>query len=249
MRDIPPAFLILLKRKDFKSPKDLKSDAVKNINLFYNIRMFFKNRKQAGQLLAEKLGKYKNCKNCIVLGLPRGGAITGYEIAKKLKLPFNILVVRKIGAPMNAEYAIGAISETGIVVWSEKEKVLVDLYQKEIQAVVQYEKKRIEKYQANFRQYKKFPQLKNKVVILADDGLATGLSMRAAILSCQKENPQKIVSAVPVAAKDSVEVIQQMGVELIGLNITENFMAVGQFYQDFKQVEDEEVEKLLKSIR
>lgn len=205
--------------------------------------MIFKNRIEAGQKLAEKLGAYKNKKDAIVLALPRGGVVLGAEIAKILDLPLDIIVPRKIGHPENPEYAIGAITETGEGIFNEAERARVD--PKWLEGEIEKEKKEAQRRLKTYRGDRPPLNLKNKTVLIIDDGIATGLTMRAAIVSVRAQNPKKTVVAVPVSAQDSAETIKKEADDLVVLNTPLFFGAVGAFYENFPQTEDEEVVRLL----
>ena len=204
----------------------------------------FKNRRDAGQQLAKSLEKYKNAQNVILLALPRGGVVIADEIAKKLNLPLDIVVPRKIGAPGNPEYAIGAITETGEGIFNEEEirKIDKEWLKKEIEKEKQEAQRRLRVYRGD----KPAVNLKDKIVILVDDGVATGLTLKAAIKSVRQKKPKKIVVAVPVGASDSIEEIKKEVDEVVCLYTPLFFGAVGQFYEEFGQTEDEEVIEIMK---
>ncbi len=205
--------------------------------------MTFKDRREAGKKLAEALVEYRNSKDAILLALPRGGVVVADEIAESLNLPFDIVVPRKIGAPANPEYAIGAITETGEGIFNEKEIEDIDKewLKKEIEKEVKEAQRRLKTYRGG----KPPIDLKNKIVILIDDGIATGLTLLAAIKSVKKQNPEKIIVAAPVGAKDSVAIIKKEVNEVVCLYAPTFFGAVGSFYEEFGQTSDEEVIQIL----
>lgn len=205
--------------------------------------MIFKNRTDAGLKLAEKLEKYKDVPNTVVLALPRGGIVVGYEVAKILNLPLDIVVPRKIGAPGNPEFAIGAVTESGEVILNEEVLGISDEY---LKTEVEKEKQEAERRLKLYRGGRPPLDLKNKTVIISDDGLATGLTMRAAIATAKKLGAKKIVVAIPVAPPDAVELIKKEVDEIFYLDASPLFGAVGAFYQEFGQTTDEEVIDLLK---
>lgn len=208
--------------------------------------MLFQNRQQAGKLLAKELKKYlSDNQNLLILALPRGGAPVGFEIARTLKAPLDVIVCRKIGAPGNPEFAIGAISEAGGLFLN---KQIIDAYgisQKYINDAIAAEQEKIRAYQKKFRSGESLIFLKNKVAIITDDGAATGMTMKAAIDAIRKLKPQKIIIALPVASPDTAQELRQLSDEIVILKTPSNFHAVGQFYEDFAQVETEEVKNLL----
>lgn len=208
----------------------------------------FKNREEAGKLLAEKLVSFKGG-NTIVLAIPRGGVVVGKVIAGFLGCPLDILVVKKLGAPGNSELAIGAVAPNGVVYWDE---VIVgsvgadEEYKNEELRIKNEELKEREEY---LRGGKGPLELDGKTVVLTDDGVATGATTIAAIRAVRNMEPKKVILAVPVIAGDTVEKIKKEVDELIYLEAPWDFYAVGQFYEEFGQVEDDEVKKLLKVTR
>ena len=201
--------------------------------------MQFRNRLDAGKQLAEKLSAYKNKKDVIVLGIPRGGVEVAFSVAKALKAPLSVVVTKKIGHPFNPELAIGAVSPDNYIIdedYKDKEGYAKKAI-KELNAEI---KKRYNLYTKG-----KLPQLKNKIVVVVDDGLATGHTMLAAIKYVRSKSPKKVIAAVPVAARDSFEKVKKIADEVICLHVPIFFSAVGSFYQEFEQLEDEEVKKYL----
>ena len=205
--------------------------------------MLFRNRIQAGKQLAGKLSAYKNKKDVIILGIPRGGVEVAFSVAKALKAPLSVVVTKKIGHPFNPELAIGAVSPDNYIIdedYRDKEG---------------YAKKAIKELNAEIKnRYKlytegKLPQLKNKIAIVVDDGLATGHTMLAAIKYVKSKNPKKVIAAVPVAAQDSYEKVKSIADEVICLHVPIFFNAVGSFYQEFEQLDDEEVISYLKESK
>ncbi|MBI5077983.1 MAG: phosphoribosyl transferase [Candidatus Yonathbacteria bacterium] len=203
----------------------------------------FKNRTEAGKKLAALLVNYKGS-NAIVLALPRGGVVIGKEIARELNLPLDIIVTRKIGAPGNDEYAIGAIDILGNGVFGTGEKELVD--KKWLENKITAEKKEAERRWVAYRTGRGSLDLKGKTVIIVDDGIATGLTMQAAALYAKQIGAEKIVVAIPVASSESVRNIKNMA-EVRVLETPLFFSAVGEWYEDFPQVSDQEVVAALSS--
>lgn len=209
--------------------------------------MVFADRAQAGKLLAESLKKYVN-KNVIVYALPRGGVVIACEVAKKLKAPLDLLIVRKISHPINREYAIGAISENGQTVFNEAETETIS--QDWIEEEIHNQKTEIERRQLIYRDGKSALPATGKIAIIIDDGIATGLTMKAAIKELKNQNPQKIVVAVPITPPDVAEILKIQSDEFISLEIPKNFLgAVGAYYAYFPQVSDEEVINLIVDSR
>lgn len=200
--------------------------------------MIFRDRQDAGKQLAEKLMKFRG-DNPIILAIPRGGVVVAREIAIALKAELNLIIPRKIGAPYNPELAIGAVTEDGSTILDQdlitylnvSEKYIESERQKQINEI----KRRIEKYRV------KELKLKGRIVILIDDGIATGSTMLAAIKSVKNQEAKKIVLAVPVAPPETIEKMKKEVDEIICLYTPEFFNAVGSFYQHFEQTTDEEV--------
>jgi putative phosphoribosyl transferase len=211
--------------------------------------MIFKDRSEAGQKLAEKLKIYQDKKDTIILALPRGGVVVAYQIAQRLNLPLDLVVPRKIGAPDNEEYAIGAITETGEGIFNEEIIKALGISQAYLKQKVAAEKKEAQRRLLTYRQGNKPLDLKNKTVILVDDGIATGLTMQAAIKSLKKQKIKKIIVASPITAIDSLQTIQKNVDQVIYLDAPPDFAAVGQFYQIFDQTTDQQVIDLMQKSR
>lgn len=208
--------------------------------------MIYKNRQQAGQKLAEKLNEFKGQKDTIILALPRGGVVTAFEIAKELNLPLDLVVPRKIGAPENEEYAIGAITETGEGIFNQEAIDSLRIPKSYLDNKIVEEKKEAQRRLKKYRQDRPPLNLENKIVIIIDDGIATGLTMQAAIKSVKEKKARKIIVAVPVSAKDSIIAIEKEVDKIICLQAPIFFGAVGAFYENFGQTTDEEVIELMK---
>lgn len=207
--------------------------------------MLFHDRRDAGKQLAVRLQGYKNQKEAIVLGLARGGMVTADEVASALGLPLNVVVVRKIGAPNNEELALGAIAEIGEGVFNEQLIGLLGVSPSYLQREVARQKKILAERLALYRGKAPAPDLKGKTVILVDDGIATGASMRVAIESLLSAEIEKLVLAVPVAAPDSLRKLESLVDEVVCLSKPTFFEAVGAFYRVFDQVSDDEIIALL----
>ena len=198
----------------------------------------FADRIDAAKQLAEKLSSFKG-ENVVVLGLPRGGVPVAAEVARALGAPLDIIIVRKLGAPGDPEFAIGAISEGG-------EEVLEREVENEyLESEKKTQQERIRAYAEKFRRDRGMLDLSGKTAVLVDDGIATGATMRAAIKAAKGRGASRVIVATPVAAPDTIERIKQEADEVVVLEKPAYFMAVGQFYADFPQVSDEEVVRLL----
>ncbi|MBU1034410.1 phosphoribosyltransferase [Patescibacteria group bacterium] len=205
--------------------------------------MLYKNREEAGTKLAERLKNFSGKTDVLLYALPRGGVVVADEVAKALGIPLDVIVTRKIGAPSNEEYAIGALAETGEVVWNEAEYKAND--PKKIEEIVEAEKKEAKRRIDVYRKGRPSPSFEGRTVIIIDDGIATGLTMKAAVLVARHQKAAKIIVAVPHGAKESIAELRQDGVEVVALEEPEWYGAVGQFYSDFPQVEDKEVNYIL----
>ena len=209
--------------------------------------MPFRDRRDAGEKLGSRLAKYREREDVLVLALPRGGVVTGHAIARILKCPLDVLIVRKLGFPGRAELAVGAVSETGSV-WLNKD--IIDAYgisegyiQGEISRQMEETRRRASVYRAG----RAMSSLTGKTVILVDDGVATGATMMAAIATLRNEGLARLAAAFPVASIEAREEIRKMVDDLVCLSAPLDFMAVGNYYQDFRQVTDEEVVSLLRT--
>lgn len=208
--------------------------------------MYFEDRIDAGEKLARKLLKYKNDTDVIVIGLPRGGVPVAFEVSQTLNAPLDIVCPRKIGAPMNKEYAIGAITETGEGILNQNVIEQMHIPQSYLDEEIAAQKKEARHRLDAYRSGMPPRNLSNHTVIIIDDGLATGSTMKAAIRSIKSEGAKKVIVAVPVAPPDSIEEIGKLVDEIICLEAPVFFQAVGQFYSDFSPTEDDEVIQLLK---
>lgn len=205
----------------------------------------FRDRKEGGAQLALKLTDYEDREGVLVLALPRGGVVTGYEVASHLKCPLDVLIIRKLGFPGQPELAIGAVSETGTVVLNESIISTYGVPEEYIQGEISRQKVVIRRRVDLYRKGQGIPDLKGKIIILVDDGAATGATMKVAISTLKVEGIEKLIAALPVAPPETAEELRQMADELICLETPYDFMAVGSYYQDFTQVTDEDVVKIL----
>lgn len=211
--------------------------------------MFFSDRDQAGQMLAGKLAESLdsslNSSEFLILAIPRGGIVIGHQIALKLGLPLDILVTKKIGAPHHSELAIGAVGSVGQPILDEALVKKTRASQDYLNQMVVKIQKEIINDEAQWRAGRAPLSLKDKKVILTDDGVATGSTIQAALEIIRQENPKRIILAVPVIAKEALGKLEKLADEIIYLEAPELFFAVGQFYQNFDQIKDKEVKKLL----
>jgi len=205
----------------------------------------FPNRTKAGRRLAEKLVKYAGRDDVIVLGLPRGGVPVAFEVAQRLGAPLDVFVVRKLGVPGFEELAAGAIASGGVRVLNEDVTRAIPHADEMIEAVTVRETAELERREQIYREGRPSPELRDRVVILVDDGLATGATMRAAVKALRQQGAAKIVVAVPVGPPDTCREIEQEADETICLSTPPFFQAVGQYYEDFSQTSDEDVRELL----
>lgn len=210
--------------------------------------MTFDNREDAGHQLASALRRFRG-RDVVVLALPRGGIITGAAVARTLGTPLDVLLVRKIGHPAYSEYAIGAVAENQPAIYNQDETATLDgqwLDQAEASARATIRHRRDYYYPPGFRR----PRLSGKTAIIVDDGIATGLTMKAAVLAVRHQKPARIVVAVPVASRESVDMLEDLADEVIILDRPENFAgAVGAHYREFEQVDDEEVRRRLRELQ
>ena len=208
--------------------------------------MIFKDRKDAGMRLADALEKYQG-EDVIVFAIPRGGVVLGAEIAKRLSAPLDLVIARKIGHPMNAEYAMCSIAENGEPVCNSRAVDAVDprWFSEEIRRGREEIKRRREKYFGEITQI----EVEGKIAIIVDDGIATGLTMIAAIEEIKNRRPKRLVAAIPVTPYDTAQRLKEMVDDLVSLDVDPDYLgAVGAYYENFTQVEDDEVIALLKSV-
>ncbi|AGL01075.1 phosphoribosyltransferase [Desulfoscipio gibsoniae] len=205
----------------------------------------YKDRADAGQVLACLL-KEKEITDGIIMAIPRGGVVIAAQVSETLKLPLDIIIPRKIGAPFNQEVAIGAVTQDGTVILTENKHLMLLAGADDIDDIVQQEINEIKRRMIKYRGNTDYPDYTGKTVIIIDDGIATGFTTRAAIMSIKKViNPGRTILAVPVAPAEVIQTLCEDVDEIICPLVPELFYAVGQFYENFDQVSDEEVVKLL----
>ena len=205
----------------------------------------FPNRIEAGRQLAEKLEQYAGRDDVIVLGLPRGGVPVANEVAKRLGAPLDVFIVRKLGVPGFEELAAGAIASGGVRVLNEDVMRAIPHADQAIEVVTARETAELQRREQVYREGRPAPELRDRVAILVDDGLATGATMRAAVKALRQRGAAKIVVAVPVGPPDTCHQLEQEVDEMMCLSTPAFFQAVGQYYEDFSQISDEDVRGLL----
>jgi len=204
----------------------------------------FKSREEAGQLLARELLRYRD-RSAVVLAIPRGGVVVGREVADALKAALDVVVVRKIGAPGNEELAIGAVGPGATVIWNEDLLPWLGIGRRTMERLLQEKEQEREAREKRLRGDRPMPDLTGRVIILVDDGIATGSTVAVAARWVKTQRPERMVLAVPVAPPEAVERMRGLFDEVVCLSTPEEFFAVGQFYEEFPQVSDEEVRELL----
>jgi putative phosphoribosyl transferase len=211
--------------------------------------MIYRNRIDAGKQLAARLRDYADRDDVLVWALPRGGVPVAYEVAKALRAPLDIFLVRKLGVPGHEELAMGAISTGGVRVLNEDVVYYLQIPESVIDAIAAIELRELERRERAYRGDRPDPNVQGKTIILVDDGLATGSTMRAAAAALRQQNPARIVVAVPVSASQTCDQYR-MGVdEIICARTPEPFHGVGMWYEDFSQTTDEEVRELLEKAK
>jgi predicted phosphoribosyltransferase len=207
--------------------------------------MPFLDRRDAGQALASRLTPYAGRPGVVVLALPRGGVPVAFEVARALGAPLDVLLVRKLGAPGHEELAMGAIASGGARVLNDDLVKRLQVTPAALAEVTAREERELRRREAAYRGQRPRPDIAGRIVILVDDGLATGASMRAAVAALRAERPARVVIAVPVAAADTCDELRREVDELVCAATPEPFLSVGAWYQDFDQTSDEEVRRLL----
>lgn len=205
----------------------------------------FRDRHDAGKVLAEKLVKYGNRGDVVILALPRGGVPVAYEVATALGAPLEVFVVRKLGVPWHRELAMGAIASGGVRVLNEDVIRALGITDDVIEEVAQQEADELERREAAYRDGRPRPEIRGKIAILVDDGLATGSTMRAAVKAVRRFDPARVVAAVPVGATDTCHELKALADEVVCVETPEPFFGVGTWYDDFGQTTDDEVRDCL----
>lgn len=201
----------------------------------------FRNREEAGLLLAKRLGAYRDDPSCLILALPRGGVAVGYSLSLALRLPLDVFITRKLGAPEQPEYAIGAVTETGSVFLNPEARGVLDAFSfssEDLKKTIRALQEEIARRQVLYRQGRPLPVLTDRTVLLVDDGIATGATFLASVESLRGLGVKRLVAAIPVGPRDTLSRVREEVDELVALITPEPFFAVGNHYEDFTQVED-----------
>ncbi len=209
--------------------------------------MRYRDRTEAGRRLAERLAHYRGSSDLLVLGLPRGGVVVAYEVARALNAPLDVFVVRKLGVPGQEELAMGAIASGGLRVLNPTVVNLWGIPESVIEEVAEQERLELERRERVFRGSRPAPEISGRTILVVDDGIATGSTMRAAVAALRTRRPARIVAAAPVAAPQAVEMLAQDADEVVCDFTPEPFYSVGLWYDDFPQNSDEEIRALLES--
>ncbi len=207
--------------------------------------MLFRDRIQAGQRLAEKLTAYADNPDVLILALPRGGVPVAYEVAKTLHSPLDIFVVRKLGVPGHEELAMGAIASGGVVILNQDIVQGLNIPEDVIHNVAKRELREIERRETLYRDNQPLPHIEGRTIVLIDDGLATGATMRAAVRALRQKNPAQIIVAVPVASRQTCDDLRREVDYIVCAVTPQAFHAVGLWYDDFTQTSDDDVRMLL----
>ena len=203
--------------------------------------MVFKNREEAGRQLAAELLQYRNDSRGLILTLPRGGVAVGYQLSLALHIPLDVFITRKIGAPGNPEYAIGAVAETGSRYLNQEAVSSFSLSRHELDRLIHVQEKEIARRKDLYRQGRPLPQLTGRTVLLVDDGIATGSTFLASALAIRSLQPRRLVGVIPVGPSSTIREVRAHVDELVVLMTPDPFEAVGNFFVDFTQVEDRDV--------
>ncbi len=205
----------------------------------------FRDRTHAGRALATQLTAYANRSDTLILGLPRGGVPVAYEVAQALNLPLDICLVRKLGVPGHKELAMGAIASDGVRVFNYDVLRGLDISDKTMDHVVTQELHELQRRDRVYRGNRPRPQIRDRIVIVVDDGMATGATMKAALRVLRSQQPKKIVVAVPIAPRSVYQELSAEGIQMVCLATPEPFYAIGLWYENFTQTTDKQVRTLL----
>ncbi|HXF94429.1 MAG TPA: phosphoribosyltransferase [Nitrospiraceae bacterium] len=228
-------------------PLGVRSDWSQDARVAPEIRIntVFRDREEAGRLLATRLLAYRDDPTALILALPRGGVAVGYQMSLVLCLPLDVFITRKIGAPDNPEFALGAISETGSLYLNREAIALSEIEQEALDKLIRAQQEEIARRQALYRQGRNVPMLTDRTVLLVDDGIATGATFFASLNAIRDLKPRRLVGAIPVGPRETLEEVARKVDKLVVLEVPEPFFAVGCHYTDFTQVEDADVIRYL----
>jgi putative phosphoribosyl transferase len=201
----------------------------------------FRNREEAGRILADKLSRYRDDPTALILALPRGGVAVGYQLSLALHVPLDVFITRKIGAPGNPEYAIGAVTETGSHYLNQEAVSSFGLSRHALEGLIHVQQKEIARRKDLYRQGRPLPQLTGRTLLLVDDGIATGATFMASALAIRSLQPRHLVGVIPVGPPSTIREVRGYVDELVVLMTPDPFVAVGNFFMDFTQVEDRDV--------
>jgi putative phosphoribosyl transferase len=201
----------------------------------------YRNREEAGRILGDELSQYRNDPTALILALPRGGVAVGYQISLALHVPLDVFITRKIGAPGNPEYALGAVGETGSHYLNQEAIDSLGLSRYELDRLIHVQEKEIARRRDLYRQGRPLPRLTGRTVLLVDDGIATGSTFMASALAIRSLQPRRLVGVIPVGPPSTIREVRAYVDELVVLMTPEPFEAVGNFFMDFTQVEDRDV--------
>lgn len=205
----------------------------------------FTNREEAGDRLAASLDTYRHDPKGIILALPRGGVALGYRISLALRLPLDVLITRKLRAPGNPEYAMGALAETGATFLNQEAIRVLSISDEALEKEIRFQQQEIVRRQELYRHGRSLPVLTDKTVLLVDDGIATGSTFFASLQALRDLHPARVIGAIPVGPWETIRLVRQQVDELVVIETPEPFFAVGNHYVDFRQVEDEDVIRYL----
>ncbi len=201
----------------------------------------FRNREEAGRILADELSRYRNDPTALILALPRGGVAVGYQLSLALHVPLDVFITRKIGAPGNPEYAIGAVTETGSHYLNQEAVSSFGLSRHELERLIYVQEREIARRKDLYRQGRPLPRLTGRTVLLVDDGIATGSTFLASALAIRGLQPHRLVGVIPVGPPSTIREVRAYVDELLVLMTPDPFETVGNFFMDFTQVEDRDV--------
>ena len=207
--------------------------------------MLFRDRRHAGVLLANRLQAYRGDPHAVVLALPRGGVVVGHELSLALHLPLDVFITRKIAAPESPEYAVGAVSETGALYLNQDAVNAMQLSQEDVEELIAAQYREIERRRVLYREGRELPRLHHRTVILVDDGVATGATLFATLDALAVLSPLRVVVAMPVAPPVTAARIRALADECVILTTPDPLSAVGGFFEEFEQVPDDEVVRIL----